>query len=145
MVDVSAKRITRRTAVAEAFVEVGSEVAKLLRDRGGVAKGNVLETARIAGIQAAKATAQLIPMCHPLLLNVVNVDARLTGWRVHLVATVACRGRTGVEMEAMTAAAVAALTVYDMVKSAGKGIRIGPIGLLEKHGGKSGSWMRDKT
>jgi len=144
MVDVSAKRATRRKAVAEAFVEVGSEVAHLLRRHGGLAKGNVLDTARIAGIQASKATPQLIPMCHPLALDAVDVDARLEGNLVHVVAAVTCRGYTGVEMEAMTAAAVAALTVYDMVKSAGKGVTIGPIRLLSKEGGKSGRWERDK-
>lgn len=144
MVDVSGKRSTRRKAMAEAFVDVGPEIAALLRRHGSLAKGDVLETARIAGVQAAKATPQLIPMCHPLALEVVDVDARLEGDRVHLVATVACRGRTGVEMEAMTAAAVAALTVYDMVKSAGKGVCIGPVHLLSKEGGKSGRWDREK-
>ncbi|MBM4017564.1 MAG: cyclic pyranopterin monophosphate synthase MoaC [Planctomycetes bacterium] len=142
MVDVSAKRATHRKAVAEAFVQVGTEVAELLAQQGGVAKGNVLETARVAGIQAAKTTPRLIPMCHSLALDFVDVDARLEGDQVHLQASVSCRGATGVEMEAMTAAAVAALTVYDMVKSAGKGVTIGPIRLVSKEGGKSGRWER---
>jgi cyclic pyranopterin phosphate synthase len=144
MVDVSGKLSTRRKAKAEAFVDVGPKIAALLRRHGGIDKGNVLETARIAGIQAAKATSGLIPMCHPLALDAVKVDAFLEGDRVHLVATVSCRGRTGVEMEAMTAVAVAALTVYDMVKSAGKGVSIGPIRLLSKEGGKSGRWESTK-
>jgi len=140
MVDVGAKSPTPRLAVAEAWVNVGAEIAELLRQSGGVAKGNVLETARIAGITAAKRTAELIPMCHPLVLDSVEVSAELIGDRVRLVATVSCEGKTGVEMEAMTAASVAALTVYDMVKSAGKGVQIGPVKLLEKRGGKSGHW-----
>ena len=142
MVDVSAKAATARSATAEAWVHVGADIADRLRRSGQVAKGEVLETARIAGIQAAKQTPALIPMCHPLALDGVEVEAELQGNRVRIVATVRCRGRTGVEMEAMTAAAVAALTVYDMVKSAGKGVEIGPVRLLAKRGGKSGPWER---
>ena len=142
MVNVSTKPVTRRRAAAEAFVDVGTDIADRLRRCGGLAKGNVLDTARIAGILAAKATPQLIPMCHPLALDAIDVDARLEGNVVHLVATVACRGRTGVEMVAMTSAAGAGLTVYDMGKSAGKGVSIGPIRLLRKEGGKSGRWER---
>ncbi len=142
MVDVGRKDPTRRTATAEAWVDLGAEIAAMLRTSGAVAKGNVLETARVAGIMAAKRTPDLIPMCHPLALDVVELDAELVGDRVHLVARAACHGKTGVEMEAMTAASVAALTVYDMVKSAGKGVGIGPIRLLEKCGGKSGHWRR---
>jgi cyclic pyranopterin phosphate synthase len=142
MVDVSQKALTRRTAVAEAWVSVGAGVATALRQTGSVEKGNGLETARLAGIMAAKRTAELIPMCHPLVLDVVDVTAELVDDRVRLTARVSCQARTGVEMEAITAAAVAALTIYDMVKSAEKGICIGPVRLLEKHGGKSGSWTR---
>ncbi len=142
MVDVTDKAPTSRVALAEAWVDVGSEIAERLRQTGEVAKGNVLETARIAGIMAAKWTSGLIPMCHPLVLDSVDVSAELHDDRVRLVASVACDGKTGVEMEAMTAAAVAALTVYDMVKSAGKGVQIGPVRLLEKRGGKSGHWKR---
>jgi cyclic pyranopterin phosphate synthase len=145
MVDVSGKRLTRRSAVAEAWVNVGSEIAARLRQDGGVAKGNVLETARIAGIMAAKRTAELIPMCHPLVLDVVEVEAQVLDDRVRILSRVSCEGKTGVEMEALTAASVAALTVYDMVKSAGKGIEIGPIRLLKKEGGKSGDWKRKEN
>ena len=145
MVDVGQKDPTRRTAVAEAWVDVGPEIAEMLRTSGSVAKGNVLETARIAGIMASKRTPELIPMCHPLALDVVEIDAELVGDRVHLVARAVCHGKTGVEMEAMTAASLAALTVYDMVKSAGKGVVIGPIRLLEKCGGKSGHWLRTEN
>ena len=142
MVDVGAREVTRRSAVAEAWVEIGGEIADAIRATGSVAKGNVLETARIAGILAAKRTAELIPLCHPIPLDSISVDADLLGTRVRIVARVASEGRTGVEMEAMTAASVASLTVYDMVKSAAKGVSIGPVRLLEKHGGRSGSWKR---
>ena len=143
MVDVGGKPVTSRRAVAEAWVSVGADIAAMLRDRGAVAKGNVLETARLAGITAAKRTAELIPMCHPIPIDAIDVAAALDGDRVRLVATVTAQAKTGVEMEAMTAAAVGALTVYDMVKSAGKGVAIGPVRLLEKEGGKSGRWTRD--
>ena len=142
MVDVGQKDPTRRSAAAEAWVDLGPEIAAMLRTSGAVAKGNVLETARVAGIMAAKRTPDLIPMCHRLALDVVELDAELIGDRVRLIARAACHGKTGVEMEAMTAASLAALTVYDMVKSAGKGVEIGPIRLLEKCGGKSGHWQR---
>ncbi len=140
MVSLEGKASTARTARAEAWVDVGRSIAGLLRRSGGLAKGNVLETARLAGIMAAKRASELIPLCHPLSLDAVEVDAALAGSRVRLEARVASEGKTGVEMEALTAAAVAALTVYDMVKSAGKGVEIGPIRLLEKTGGKSGRW-----
>ncbi len=143
MVDVSGKSPTHREARAEVWVNVGSEIAARLEETGGVAKGNVLETARLAGTMAAKRTADLIPMCHPLLLDVVDVSADLVDSGVHIEARVVSEGKTGVEMEALTAASVAALTVYDMVKSAGKGIEIGPLRLLEKSGGKSGTWRRE--
>jgi cyclic pyranopterin phosphate synthase len=142
MVDVGPKSATRRRAVAEAWVAVGRAVAVQLRRKGGLAKGNVLETARLAGIMAAKQTPNLIPLCHPLALDWINVRADLEGDRVHIIAEAAAEGKTGVEMEAMTAAAVAALTVYDMVKSAGKAVEIGPVRLLEKEGGMSGHWKR---
>ena len=145
MVDVTDKAGTSRIAIAEAWVDVGPDIAGQLRQTGGVAQGNVLETARIAGIMAAKRTAELIPMCHPLVLDSVAVSADLMDDRVRLVATVACEGKTGVEMEAMTAASVAALTIYDMVKSAGKGVAIGSVRLLEKRGGKSGVWKRKES
>jgi len=144
MVSVSGKAVSRRTARAEAWVTVGAVVAALLRQSGGVAKGNVLETARLAGIMAAKRTSELIPMCHPLVLDAVELDATLVDDRVRMEARVTCEGKTGVEMEAMTAAAVAALTVYDMTKSASKGVEIGPVRLLEKTGGKSGLWRKER-
>jgi len=144
MVDVGGKSVSRRRAVAEAWVDVGEVVAALLREKGAVAKGNVLETARMAAIMAAKETATLIPMCHPIPIDAIDIEATLTGDRVRIVTSVTAEARTGVEMEAMTAAAVAALTVYDMVKSAGKGVTIGPVRLLEKEGGKSGHWRREE-
>jgi cyclic pyranopterin phosphate synthase len=145
MVNVAGKAVTARTARAEAWVEVGAAIAALLGESGALAKGNVLETARLAGIMAAKRTSELIPMCHPLVLDVIELDAALVDDRVRLEARVSCEGKTGVEMEAMTAAAVAALTVYDMVKSAGKGVEIGPVRLLEKTGGKSGHWRKESA
>lgn len=143
MVDVSDKPATKRSATAEAWVTIGSKTAAKLRKSGGVAKGNVLETARLAGILGAKRAPDLIPMCHPLALEGIEVEARLVAHRVRIVATVRCEGKTGVEMEAMTAASVAALAVYDMVKSAVRGAQIGPIRLLEKRGGRSGRWRRE--
>lgn len=140
MVNVGEKAITKRAARAEAWVYVGPGIAAKLKKHGAVAKGNVIETARIAGIMAAKQTSGLIPMCHPLVLDVVEVDISISGSRIHVKSFVACGGKTGVEMEAMTAAAVAALTVYDMCKSADKGIVIESVRLLEKAGGKSGNW-----
>jgi len=142
MVNVSDKAVTHRKAVAEAWVRIGEDIAARLRRCQGIDKGPVLSTAEIAGVMGAKHTAQLIPMCHPLLLNAIQVRTELESDRIRIVAEVTSDGKTGVEMEAMTAAGVAALTVYDMVKSAGKGIEIGPIRLLEKQGGKSGSWKR---
>jgi cyclic pyranopterin phosphate synthase len=153
MVDVGAKAVTRRSASAEAYVTVGPEIAERLRREGGLAKGNVLETARLAGIAAAKQTPALIPLCHPVALDAVEVEALLDGERVRIRTRVRAEAKTGVEMEALTAAAVAALTVYDMVKSArpvespvatGKGIEIGPVRLLAKEGGRSGRWTREE-
>jgi cyclic pyranopterin phosphate synthase len=142
MVDVSAKAATRRTATASAFVELKPEVLAALPANP---KGNPLEVARIAGIQAAKRTADLIPMCHPLALT--HVDVRTEVVRdseagVRITATVATVGATGVEMEALTAAAVAALTVYDMTKALDKGIVIRSVRLESKTGGKSGDYKR---
>src|SRR5580658_3794834 len=135
MVDVSGKQSTRRTATASAFVELSAAVLAALPANP---KGNPLEVARFAGIQAAKRTSELIPMCHPLALTFVDVEARVVAGGVEIRATAATVAGTGVEMEAMTAAAVAALTVYDMTKALDKGIRIREIVLLSKTGGKSG-------
>jgi cyclic pyranopterin phosphate synthase len=145
MVDVAGKLPTARMARAEASVWLGRRLAAQLRRTGAVAKGNVLETARLAGILGAKQTSQLIPLCHPLPLDVVEVRASVVGERVAIETVARTRAATGVEMEALTAAAVAALTVYDMCKAASKDIVIGPIRLLEKSGGRSGHWHRKEA
>ena len=139
MVDVSAKSSTRRTATASAFVELSAAVLAALPANP---KGNPLEVARIAGIQAAKRTADLIPMCHPLPLTHIDVQAEVVAGGVRIIASAATTGPTGVEMEALTAAAVAALTVYDMTKALDKGIVIRHIQLESKSGGKSGDFSR---
>jgi cyclic pyranopterin monophosphate synthase len=140
MVDVTDKPATARLARAQAKVRLGRALAERLRRTGQIGKGNVLETARLAGILGAKQTAQLIPLCHPLALDVVEVEAAIVGDRVVIETLARTRGATGVEMEAMTAAAVAALTVYDMCKSASHGIVIESVRLLEKSGGRSGHY-----
>jgi cyclic pyranopterin phosphate synthase len=139
MVDVSAKAATRREAVAEAFVELSEAVLAALPENP---KGNPLEVARFAGIQAAKQTAGLIPMCHPIALSFVDVEAAVVAGGVKIRATAATVAGTGVEMEAMVAASVAALTVYDMTKALDKGIRIREVALVSKSGGKSGEYRR---
>jgi cyclic pyranopterin monophosphate synthase len=143
MVDVTAKEATRRVARAEAFVSMSSSTLKLLRGNA-LPKGNPLETARIAGIQAAKKTSDLIPLCHPLPLTHVDVSISVTSSGVRLESTASTKAETGVEMEALAAAAVAALTLYDMCKAVEKGITIEKIRLLEKTGGKSGHWLREE-
>jgi cyclic pyranopterin phosphate synthase len=139
MVDVGAKQPTRRTATASAFVELSAVVLAALPNNP---KGDPLQVARIAGIQAAKRTADLIPMCHPLALTHVDVQAQVVEGGVRITATAATVGPTGVEMEALTAASVAALTVYDMTKALDKGIVIRSIQLESKTGGKSGDYTR---
>lgn len=139
MVDVSAKAATRREAVAAAFVELSDAVLAALPSNP---KGNPLEVARFAGIQAAKQTSNLIPMCHPLALSFVDVQARVVEGGVSIEATAATVAGTGVEMEAMVAASIAALTVYDMTKALDKGIRIREVVLVRKSGGKSGEYRR---
>jgi cyclic pyranopterin phosphate synthase len=141
MVDVGAKQATKRTATASAFVELSAAVLAALPSNP---KGNPLEVARFAGIQAAKRTAELIPMCHPLPLTHVEVEADIVPDGVLIRATVATTGQTGVEMEALTAASVAALTVYDMTKALDKSIVIRSIQLEQKTGGKSGDYKRQK-
>jgi len=141
MVDVSAKAETHRTARAQAFVRIRPSVLAKLPESP---KGNPLEIARIAGIAAAKKTAELIPLCHPLMLTHADVDVRLEKSGVRITSTVSVTGPTGVEMEALTAAAVAALTVYDMTKALDKSIKIQDLCLLEKSGGKSGDFRRKK-
>jgi len=141
MVDVSAKQTTKRTATASAFVELSTAVLAALPANP---KGNPLEVARIAGIQAAKRTSELIPMCHPLPLSHVEVDVEIVTDGVRIKATAATTGQTGVEMEALTAATIAALTVYDMTKALDKSIVIRSIQLEAKSGGKSGDYKRRK-
>jgi cyclic pyranopterin phosphate synthase len=142
MVDVSAKPATRREAEASAFVELPDAVLAALPQNP---KGDPLQVARFAGIQAAKRTADLIPMCHPLPLSFIDVSAVVVAGGVEIHSTVATVAGTGVEMEALTAAAVAALTIYDMCKAMDKSIAIREIVLVRKSGGKSGDYNRDRT
>ena len=139
MVDVSSKPPTSRTARAHAFVRIPREALEQLPHNP---KGNPLEIARLAGVMAAKKTSELIPLCHPLPLTHADVEATLENGGVRIVSSASTTGPTGVEMEALTAAAVAALTVYDMTKALDKGIEIQDLYLLEKTGGKSGDWRR---
>ena len=141
MVDVTQKSETVRSARAEAFVEMSPETVKLLREKG-MPKGDPLEVARIAGIQAGKRTSDLIPLCHPLPITHMDVSIEVTDTGARIEAIARTKAETGVEMEAITAAALAAVTLYDMCKAVEKGISIGPIRLLEKTGGKSGQWVR---
>ncbi len=141
MVDVAAKEVTARNARARASVTMQAETLRLIMD-GGHAKGDVLGIARLAGIMAAKRTAELIPLCHPLALDSVSVELTCDGARnaVDIEASCAVHGRTGVEMEALTAVTVAALTVYDMCKAVDRGMTIGGVRLTHKSGGKSGTF-----
>jgi cyclic pyranopterin monophosphate synthase len=143
MVDVGEKPATERRAVAQAVVRVSAETARKVA-AGDAPKGDVLGVARIAGIQAAKRTSELIPLCHPLALTFVGVEGTVDVASDQIVLTAEARttGPTGVEMEAMTAASVAALTVYDMVKGIERGAEIAEVVLLEKSGGRSGHWIR---
>lgn len=140
MVDVSAKADTERIATAECYVVMEPATLALIQE-GGLPKGDVLAVARVAGIMAAKRTSELIPMCHPLPVTGVTVDLEPAGDdRLRIVATVKTTGKTGVEMEALTATSVAGLTVYDMCKAVDKAMRVEGVRLLEKRGGKSGDW-----
>ena len=143
MVDVSDKAITARTAVAQGEVRMQPQTLAAIQDNN-VPKGDVLATARIAGIMAAKRTPELIPLCHTLLLSKVAVEFEVDreSNAIVITATVRCKGQTGVEMEALTAVSAAALTIYDMAKALEKTMTIGNIRLLEKQGGKSGDWQR---
>jgi cyclic pyranopterin monophosphate synthase len=144
MVDVGEKPATERRAVARAVVSVSPAAAAAVLS-GDAPKGDVIGVARIAGIQAAKRTAELIPLCHPLALSFVGVEGSVDAAQGQIVLTAEARttGPTGVEMEALTAASVAALTVYDMVKGIERGAEIASVALLEKSGGRSGDWRRD--
>ena len=141
MVDVGGKEVTQRRAVARARVTMQEETAQALAD-GTVAKGDVLAVARVAGIQAAKRTSELIPLCHPLMLSSVQVDLTPGPSWVDIEATAETMDRTGVEMEALTACSVAALTVYDMCKARDRAMQVEALGLVEKSGGRSGDWHR---
>ena len=141
MVDVGGKEATQRRAVARARVTMQEETAQALAD-GTVAKGDVLAVARVAGIQAAKRTSELIPLCHPLMLSSVQVDLTPGPSWVDIEATAETVDRTGVEMEALTACSVAALTVYDMCKARDRAMQVEALGLVEKSGGRSGDWHR---
>ena len=141
MVDVGAKEETDRTAIAAGLVSMGSEAIEALKKQD-LKKGDVLGVARVAGIQAAKKTSELIPLCHPLVIDFVSIDFTLQKSHVVIEAIAKTSGKTGVEMEAMTACSVAALTIYDMCKAIDKSITIEEIKLVEKTGGKSGDWKR---
>ncbi len=139
MVDVGGKAETHRVAVASGKITMSAEALAAIRD-GAVPKGDVLAAARIAGIMAAKKTAELIPLCHPLALDSVTVDFGIEDCAVRATASASLTGRTGVEMEALTATCVALLTIYDMAKALDKGMVISDLRLIEKRGGKSGDW-----
>ncbi len=141
MVDIGSKEVTDRVAVAEAIVVMSPDLVDRFFS-GELPKGDAPAVARIAGIAAAKKTPDLIPLCHPLPLNGVEVDLTRSGHGIRVLATVSTTGRTGVEMEAMTAVSVASLAIYDMVKSVERGVSIESVRLLEKSGGKSGTWER---
>jgi len=142
MVDVSAKADTLREAVAEAVLWVGPKVMSAIRDRR-TPKGNIFETARIAGVMGAKRTSELIPLCHPLMLTHASVDMEVLEESIAIRATVRTRGTTGVEMEALTAASIAGLTLYDMLKAISKEMRLDGLRLLAKSGGKSGDYRAE--
>jgi len=145
MVHVGEKPVTARMARATAVVRMQAETLQKVTDKQ-LSKGDVFEVARLAGIMGAKKTADLIPLCHPLGLDSVEVDYEtIDKERIRITATARVQGRTGVEMEAMTAVSVAALTIYDMCKAIDRGISIGPIELLEKSGGKSGHYIRPES
>lgn len=141
MVDVTAKDATRRTAVAAGELHTTTDVVSMIAS-GGLPKGDALATARVAGILAAKRTSELIPLCHQLALTGVDIDFVIDGAAVAIAATVRSTDRTGVEMEALTAVSVAALTLYDMIKAVDPAARIDDIRVLRKEGGKSGTWTR---
>jgi len=141
MVDVSDKAVTRRVAKAQAIVRMAPATARAL-GAGTLEKGDAIAVARLAGVMAAKRTSELIPLCHGLPLDHVDVVISVHDDRAEIVATATTTARTGVEMEALTAASVAALTLYDMAKAIDRGMLISDVCLLEKHGGRSGSWVR---
>lgn len=142
MVDVSEKDITQRTASAQAVITMNAETLRMITDHT-VPKGDVFSCARIAGIMAAKKTSELIPMCHPIPIDSVKIDIyAISDTQVRLISTLRCTHKTGIEMEALTAVSVAALTIYDMCKAADRGMRIDEVFLLHKAGGKSGEYIK---
>ena len=145
MVDIGSKNDTERVAIATGSIHMMPSTLKLILE-GNAKKGDVLGVARIAGIQASKKTAELIPLCHPINLSKVSIEFSIdeNNCAIHCTTTAHCTGKTGVEMEALTSTTVALLTIYDMVKSAEKGMVISEIKLLEKQGGKSGHWVSEK-
>jgi cyclic pyranopterin phosphate synthase len=144
MVDVTSKEVTERQAVAEGIVHMSeSTLAQVME--GSLEKGDALEVARIAGIMGAKRTSELIPLCHPIALGAVDVTFEALGGRIRILARAKTAERTGVEMEAMTAVAISALTIYDMVKGTERGVEISHIRLLSKSGGRSGDWSADSA
>ena len=145
MIDVSEKNITDRIAIASGFIVLNTETIHLVKI-GNLKKGDVLTVAKIAGIQASKKTSSLIPLCHNLNLNKIDIEFNIDKKenKIYCKSTVNCSGRTGVEMEALTAVSIALLTIYDMCKASDKNMLISEIRLLEKHGGKSGEWVSNK-
>ena len=145
MIDVSEKNITDRIAIASGFIELNTETIHLVKI-GNLKKGDVLTVAKIAGIQASKKTSSLIPLCHNLNLNKIDIEFNIDKHenKIYCKSTVNCSGKTGVEMEALTAVSIALLTIYDMCKASDKNMLISEIRLLEKHGGKSGEWVSNK-
>ena len=144
MVDVGGKAATQRVAIASGRITMSAAALDAIR-AGNAPKGDVLGTARIAGIMAAKRTGELIPLCHPLGLEAVNIDFAFEDGAIRAVATASLTGKTGVEMEAMVAVSTALLTIYDMAKAIDKGMVIAEVRLIEKHGGKSGHWQADSA
>ncbi len=146
MVDVGDKNTTRREACAEAVITMQPATLSLIQT-GGIVKGDVFAVARIAGIQAAKKCSELIPLCHPLMLNSIDINFEVLTGESAVRIDARCRvdGKTGVEMEALTAASIAALTIYDMCKAVDRGMTVRDIGLVAKSGGKSGSWLREEN
>jgi cyclic pyranopterin phosphate synthase len=140
MVDISAKPATRREAVTEGFITIAAPTLAAIA-ANAIAKGDVLATARIAGIMAAKRTAELIPLCHPLPIDAVTVDLAMEATGIRVTSSVVTTHGTGVEMEALTATSVALLTIYDMAKASDRGMVIGGVRLLRKSGGRSGEWL----
>ena len=143
MVDVSKKKITKRIAQASGFVKMNPSTLETILNKN-ITKGDVLQIARLAGIMASKKTSSIIPLCHPILIDSISVDLKpyLKNSKIKITSNIACRGATGVEMEALTAVSAAALTIYDMCKSIDRSIEILEIKLIKKSGGKSGEWIR---